>query len=216
MTSFTSQYLRTLQALFGKCRKPQGLSQKTIETVEKRLGIVLPRALREFYKTIGGERRLVCCYNRFREPGGLSIQNERLIFGEENQGVVVWGIERKLLRLPDPPVFQGSPDGHIWFREGVTLSDFFQRALCWQCVNGGMKYRFSGIATRQVIRNAFTSLSAIGNTHVGDRYDLRALAKGGVTVCFVGRGKDSFAYSASNSKRALIAACEFIGIPTDE
>jgi len=75
-------------------------------------------------------------HNNFYEPKELTNVNDKLVFMEENQAVVLWGMDIKALDQSDPEIFQASNQTPlIWYSEGLSFSDFIikmwrrQRAL---------------------------------------------------------------------------------------
>src|SRR5262249_17968637 len=82
-----------------------GLPAKVLADAERRLGLNLPEALRHYYELAGG-LEINRSYNRILPPEEFETGDDRLIFMEENQDVVTWGILLSDLRLEDPVVWQ--------------------------------------------------------------------------------------------------------------
>jgi hypothetical protein len=78
-----------------------------IDDAEKRLGVRLPGSLKEYYLVAGREKRINQLHNRLLPPEKLRIDSERLVFMEENQWVVYWGVPAVRETEPDAAVFQG-------------------------------------------------------------------------------------------------------------
>ena len=75
--------------LFSKDEKDIGFSEKEILEAEERLGIKLPKLIRNFYLTQVRNRLINSCHN-FARPQQLYIDNNKwLLFYGENQGI--WG-----------------------------------------------------------------------------------------------------------------------------
>ncbi|MGO9114246.1 MAG: hypothetical protein ACLP9L_33950 [Thermoguttaceae bacterium] len=51
-------------------------------------------ALRDYYLVAGRERRFNCCLNRLLPPQEWLVDKHRLIFMEENQAVLSWGVNK--------------------------------------------------------------------------------------------------------------------------
>lgn len=64
-------------------------------------------------------------HNRILQPDQLRVIDDKVVFAEENQNVVVWGYDVGSTQ-DDPEVWQGQPLGgdHEWYREDVTSSRF--------------------------------------------------------------------------------------------
>lgn len=84
----------------------------------------LPEALNDWYH-VAGDGPLSRRHNRIFPPSNLRTWGNKVVFAEENQGVVMWAFE-----VPntseDPPVWQGQPfdDGVEWYPEDEHLSRF--------------------------------------------------------------------------------------------
>lgn len=57
-----------------------------------------------------------------------------LVFAEENENVVVWGILKSDLRIEDPVVYQGQEYNgkYSWYSEDSTFSRFVIQMFKWQ------------------------------------------------------------------------------------
>ncbi|WP_273209011.1 hypothetical protein [Runella zeae] len=101
-----------------------GVSDNEIALCETRLSIKLPRLLKEYYLQFGNHKKLNQTQDKPIAPQNLYFkQGEKLIFYIENQGNVIWGIDRHDLYLENPPVF-------ISFEEGSwTLEDNLDKFL---------------------------------------------------------------------------------------
>jgi hypothetical protein len=64
---------------------------------------------------------------------GLVIEDDHLLFMEENQAVVHWGIPLSQKRRADPEVWQGvNGDAARWYPEEMTFATFILKNLAWQ------------------------------------------------------------------------------------
>jgi hypothetical protein len=98
---------------------------------EKRLGLALPPALRDNYLLAGAaaENRE---HNRLFAPEELVVEEDRLLFMEENQGVVTWGAALGRGPRADPVVWQRvNGDRPEWYSEELTFSAFIIASLAW-------------------------------------------------------------------------------------
>lgn len=144
MPSFKKQY-QTLFKTFGcPLIENMGMPAKLLAAAEKRLRVRIPRALRDYCLVAGRERRFNTCHHRLLAPADWMVDRQHLIFMEENQRVVLWGVSIRNPDTKDPPVSQGVVAEPIhWARECRRCSDFLRRMLLYQAVSGGMP--FSGI-----------------------------------------------------------------------
>ena len=110
-----------------------GYSAAEIDAAEKRLGVKLPEALREWYTLAGRRKDITAAQNFLRLPERLYQAQEDLeqsiceviYFYTENQAVVNWGIFVSDLTLDDPPVYLDET-GAI---ENQTLSEFITQMV---------------------------------------------------------------------------------------
>ena len=116
MTPFIKHYRRLFTSFGYPLTKPTGLPSTTIAAAGKRLGVTIPAALRAFYLVAGRERRFNVCHNRLLAPQSWTTDRHRLIFMEENQQVVFWGVSLRNRDVQDPPVSQGVNDEPIVWR----------------------------------------------------------------------------------------------------
>ncbi|MGE0321734.1 MAG: hypothetical protein AB7K71_11810 [Polyangiaceae bacterium] len=130
-------YAEVFESLFA--RAPVGVGASVLEAAETRLGCVLPKALREFYAGVGGEKRVTATHNTFLAPDELFIADGRIVFCDENQSVCVWGIEAN---SDDPEVHQGVTlrHGYEWHGEELSCSQFMRLMIHLQAAWGGYEH----------------------------------------------------------------------------
>ncbi|SJN24099.1 hypothetical protein FM125_04965 [Micrococcus lylae] len=97
--------------------------------------LVLPAALREFYLALGNCGDLLETAHFFWDPDDLEVRDGFLMFLEDAEETVVWGLPVDNLPLPDPIVWRRSSgaddeDGE-WTDEGGTFSEFVTDLLAW-------------------------------------------------------------------------------------
>jgi hypothetical protein len=122
-----------------------GFSEGKIGAWEKELNITLPAKLREYYLTLGRHEAINYSHNRLLQPGGESgfSPDEYLIFYEENQAVVYWGIKKDDLSNPNPPVYgcYADADGNAnWYLELPTVEACLLMLAVYNGVLGGLTY----------------------------------------------------------------------------
>lgn len=141
MPSFQKYYRRLFEMMGRPLSKSSGLPVGALAAAEKRLGVHVPQALRDYYRVAGGERRVNTCHNRLLPPHKWRVDHRRLIFMEENQSVVFWAVPVGRRAAIDPPVDQGVNDEPIgWAREHSRCSIFLTVMLHYQAVNGGLRF----------------------------------------------------------------------------
>ena len=122
-----------------------GFEESDIVALEKRLKIILPAKLREYYLTLGRHEAINYSHNRLLQPGGKIgfSPDEYLVFCEENQGVVNWGIKKDDLSNPNPPVYAdyADADGNSnWYLELPGTEACLLMLAVYNGVLGGLKY----------------------------------------------------------------------------
>ncbi len=140
--------LEWIARLYGPFTEAHRLEATALATAEAQLGVKLPRALREYYRVTGGHPTLNRSHNRLVEPSHIDFVvgtegEQALVFYEENQEVVVWGILRDDLSLEDPPVRQCRVDANgIWsfWPEAASVSELVCAQAAWNAVQGALPY----------------------------------------------------------------------------
>lgn len=146
-----------------------GFSETEMTAIEHSLQIKLPAVLREYYLTIGKNKAVNDSHNRLLPPENIYFTDDRyLVFYEENQGVVEWGIKESDLSLVNPSVY-GNYDTiqeSDWQQETQTLTDFFLSMSIYNGTLGGLLYNansFSPVApeTVQLIQENWSEVPEI-------------------------------------------------------
>ncbi len=91
-TDFQNEYRSLFARLGFPLSKRHIISEEQVNRAENRLAIRLPKALRDYYLVAGREKILNHSFNRLYSPSEWELHSGKLIFMEENQTVVVWGI----------------------------------------------------------------------------------------------------------------------------
>jgi hypothetical protein len=185
MASFTNYY-RTIYQTFGyPLTERTALPSKVLTAAEKRLGLRIPAALRDYYLVAGRDRRFSACHNRLLPPAKWSVEKHRLIFMEENQCVVWWGVSTRNPSSDDPPVSQGiNAEPITWHPEHRRCSVFLAVMLHYQAVSGG--FRFCGGADAP--DQSSYRFEENGWTHYGEVNSLLAYSRQNQVVCLMPPG----------------------------
>jgi len=130
-----------VERLFGSIPRPPKKSIQTLDEAEARLGLSLPRMLRDFGRRFGWEGPLASARETLLSPESWRIRGGALVFCVENQGVVLWGIRRSDLAQDDPPVYVAENREPLhWTWDHDRLSDFFLTLAYWQGIVGAKIY----------------------------------------------------------------------------
>jgi hypothetical protein len=110
-----------------------GISNEKIVKAEIKLGRKLPKALRDYYQTVGSCCELNNYHNRIIDLEKVFLENGFLIFAEENEYVVYWGIKTGLPEELNPTVWQiqnkGTSEYHT---EEKSFTEFMTEMFEWQ------------------------------------------------------------------------------------
>jgi len=138
-------YLQKIRTLYDlPADETFGYSEEEIINLEIDLGVRLPGKLRDYYLHLGKNERVNASHNRLLKPNGEVgySEDDYLLFYEENQGVVSWGIKKDGLQLESPPVWGNYGDEEMpdWHRETSTVENFFLLMAVYNGTMGGLKY----------------------------------------------------------------------------
>ena len=131
--STPSKYRRELEVIFGRpLLSRDGVSETGLLKAERRLDLVLPTAVRDYY-VLAGAAKENREHNILYGPDQLVITDGFLIFMEENQAVVHWGLRVPFSEKADPEVWQRvNGDKPEWYPEKTPFSVFIVKNLAWQ------------------------------------------------------------------------------------
>lgn len=143
-----------IRSLYRPWQPGDGYDEASLQAAEARLGVRLPASLWNFYLAWGRREDLTRTSDYLLTPEELLIQANTLIFCAENQSVVYWGMPRKALVEPDPPVVVtlSGPSGWKveselqWTPSHTHLSSFlddltYQHALAGGAIHKGVSAR---------------------------------------------------------------------------
>jgi len=156
------------------------MAEARIKSAEMRLGAIIPVALRDYYFVAGCEMQFNCSFNRLLPPEEWSVDRQRLIFLEENQAVVLWGVPVEHEERQDCSVFVGvNGDRITWRKEHQQCSVFLAVMLHWHAAFAGglpvTSTAFTTLGLRRVLRKSWD--------FVGEVNRMQAYARPGCCVC---------------------------------
>jgi hypothetical protein len=123
---FEQFYSLNFREIFGSLPElADGLGDESVQARLAQRGLQIPAALSDYYSLVG-YHWINKQQNRLRPIEELDWYEDWLVFMDDDQGLVSWGIQREDLCKPDPVVWQGVLGEEIdWFQENLTLSKFF-------------------------------------------------------------------------------------------
>jgi len=122
---FTESYAEILATVGVELRTEDQCARADIEDAERRLGVNIPVSLKDYYLFSGREKRINQFQNRLLPPEKWFTDSSHLVFMEENQCVVYWGIPAAQEPKTEAGVFQGvnvRPKGIEWHAEHDFVS----------------------------------------------------------------------------------------------
>ncbi len=183
MINYLAEYRSVFLTLGYELRSVDGYSKSQIVDAEARLKITLPLSLRGYYLVAGRESKFNQVFNHLLAPDQWSIDSDRLVFMEENQAVVLWGVPSSLMAMEDSPVFQGVNGKQVaWQVEHESCSTFLKVMIHWHGTFGGaMSHPIVGYVDGDAIRK---QLDREWN-FIGEVNQMRCYNQQGCAVCFL-------------------------------
>jgi hypothetical protein len=111
-------------------RARDGVPERSLAAAERRLGLRLPRSLRLYYRLAGRCDELNHAHNHVVPPRELEVLERHLVFMDENQNVVSWGIRLADLHRADPTVRQrNNTPPEAWYSERMSVTEFLDETF---------------------------------------------------------------------------------------
>jgi len=155
--SFVERFRAIVHPLFnGDVTLADGIDEQELDAILDRCGYEAPEVLRDFYIVVGGYQPIMGSQDHFCTPGRSYQIEDKTVFCEENQSVVLWAYACDQGWRADPPVYQGvNNDAIEWYVEAERCSDFLSGMIYWQALNGGLpELRFRSRAGEAVRKRA--------------------------------------------------------------
>jgi hypothetical protein len=205
--TFRDRYRLTIEFILGDAASFPGLPEERLAAAERRIGLRLPVALRDYLLFAGGEHRLNTAQDRLCSPEKLGLDGSVLPFYFENQGVVLWGIPVHRFGEDDPPVVEAenNPAKH-WEPFADRTSDFLVMMLYWQAANGGLPITANGWASRGLASRIHASWSKLFQHR-----QLRVYGAPGLVLCIAGDGTEGMLHAGARSDKEHQAIVDVLG-----
>lgn len=195
--NYAARYREAIEVFCSPLTSGDGTPAEEIRKGETQLGFSLPEAVRAYYRTLG-RHRLNQAHNRLFSPEEWFVHEGRLVFMEENQAVLYWGVATDEGGA-DPVVYQGAnlrDEAIEWHSENACCADFMLVMMHWQAVCGGLE--FMGMAhitpaDLEQVRAQWSSIGALGG-------GLRAFTQHGDVACVIGQESDLEIFAASRTE----------------
>jgi hypothetical protein len=182
---FTDSYQATFATLGVRLCSEDGCPAADIEHAERRLAANLPRSLKEYYLVAGREKRINQFHDRLLPPEKLFLDSGHVVFMEENQWVVYWGVPAVQEMKPDIAVFQGvnrRDKGIEWHPEHDSCFAFLNVMAVWHASFGGAAAHTAiGYVDETITRATLDEQWQL----VGEVNAMRAYKRAEQAVCFL-------------------------------
>ena len=132
---------QTAEKILGRpLEASEGVDIQSIEVAEKKLDVKFPQALKDFYLNVGKLALFTDAFEFFAKPKQIYIKSNKLVFLEENQAVLSWGIDLNDLGKEVVPVYHSPNIGDqesevIWYTEALPLPDFLELIMFYQAAS---------------------------------------------------------------------------------
>jgi hypothetical protein len=195
-------YRRAFQILGRRLKPEDAIPDYEILGAERRLGVRIPKALADFYRSAGRAADYTSVFNSFRVPSALALQAEKLVFMEENQAVVLWGTDAGDEPSDDPPAYQATNDEPlVWERVNERCSVFLMVMLHWEAAFGGAM----PCANTASVDAELVGILDRKWSFVGEVNGMRAYNKPGAAICFL-KWEDEWRIFAGCTEEAGMSA----------
>src|SRR5262245_51306813 len=217
MPSFSERLESTFATLVRPLTPEDGEPEPSVAQAEARLGLRLPAVLRAYYRLAGRHDRFNRAHNRLRRPGEWSVDGGKLVFLEENQCVVVWGVGVSGSPEEDPPVYQGTiirGQPTEWHLEHERCSEFLLVMLHLQAVCEGYEFLGGSDITPEALARFLTGWTPAGRVN-----ELLAFHREGGAACVIEGEGSSQLYVGGRTERdfeAIEAELEAVGVGIDQ
>lgn len=185
MVTSGDSYRELFSCLGIQLRQEDGCSVEEISRVEEKMEIKIPESLRNFFLIAGRENRVNQFHNRILFPEKWELDSGYLIFLEENQNVVYWGVPAIQKSAADAEVFHGvnlRDDGIEWHKEHDSCSTFLQVMIAWHASCGGaVDHTAVGYVDELVTRERLDGEWQL----IGEVNAMRAYRRPNQLVCFL-------------------------------
>jgi len=210
-------YAARVAELFDPLGPADGYGEPEVAAAETRLGLRLPRVLRELYLLAGRRNDIHRPKNHLIPPEDLSVEQGVLVVYEENLNVVLWGVRVEDLGADDPPVVRAYNDVSLaWEADHETLSGFLVTMLYWQAVNGGLP--FSGVVVHvdpteiPEVHSHWPKVDLLGSLW----HHLIVFHRAGQLVCISGHSPALTLHAAGRTRSDLDAITERLKLDWDD
>lgn len=136
-------YAARVGELYPPLAPGHGYDEAEVAEAEARLGLRLPRVLREFYLLAGRREDVTRRWTQPVPPGFLAVADHALVVTDHDPNFPLSGLLVGELGHDDPSVVhaEGPERPLAWAPDHERLSTWFVSMLYWVAVHGGLPFR---------------------------------------------------------------------------
>lgn len=212
-------YRKIAEKLYSQKLIPEdGVALEEIERAEKSHGFQLPKVLRELYLMVGNHEPINASHNELLAIDCLTIEANKLIFYQENQGVCYWAIALADIGKDNPPVWVGQSivgqEELEWYLETENLSDFLLIMLCWQSVMGGLPFVGLADSTEEsVIQRVKSNFSYLEVEKIDSGF--QSFIDEGKVICLDKSNEETTIYAGASDENKFLEIEDLLNIEWD-
>jgi hypothetical protein len=209
MDDYQELYRQAFETLGRRLKPEDEVPEETILAAERRLGLRMPKALADYYRSAGMADDYNSIFDRLLPPGELAVESGRLLFMEENQAVVLWGTDAGVEPTDDPPAYQTTnAEALLWENVNDRCSVFLLVMLHWAGAFAGAMPNASTAAVDEKLLETLDRTWAF----VGEVNGLRAYNRPGEVVCFLKWEDEWRIFAGSTSEEGMKAIAADLGV----
>lgn len=182
MKNLSSRYCKAYERLGHPLRRRDGISSRQLAIAARQLPAPPPTALIDYYRIAGRAVDLHSAHDHLLAPADWCLDRNMLVFMEENQAVVLYGVKLTGSSC-DPPVAMAANgnDPLRWLKVCASSSEFLLTMLHWEAAfGGGMPFGGTACVSRGLRRKLDREWTLVGEVN-----RMRAYTRPGISLCFV-------------------------------
>lgn len=207
---FAQRYARVVRLLGADLEPEHALPEEVLLRAESRLGVSMPRALREYYGLMGAEPSLNQTHNRLLQLDELEVVQGHIAFLDENQSVVLWTVRAETTPAGDAAVFQCANAEPLEFSlEHSSCAEFLSVMLVWHACMGALEFNLSAPCT-DTLNETLVDWEDVGIVN-----ELEAFVHDEVALCVLPWDDGRRVFMGSRNEGRVTAAASRLGLLAD-
>lgn len=212
MAPYAELYRQAYATLGLDLTERDGITEQYLSRFERKMKFRLPMALRQYYLVAGNEEEFNDACSRLLPPAEWYFDSNRLVFMEDDEGAIVWGVD--LVKRPpqNPPVFCGVNEDTIeWHVDCEQSSIFLTTMLYWQGTYGGAMPSIGTVAAPEQLRERLDAEWSFA----GQVTSIRAYSRFSQVVCLAKSDTEWRLFAGASSNSTLSRIAHELGVKWD-